>query len=256
MTRFGVLLVLVISGGLLAGCGPPSPTRLDVDVLLQYDGQTIDCVATARDGTQLTDLRFFVADVATLTPATSASTHVQLIDFENAAAACINGSAATSTRLRLSVPSADFQGLAFTLGVPFDSNHQDPLRATAPLNLPAMHWHWRSGYKFLRAGIVKNDTRWHVHLGSTGCEGAITQVTGCQRPNRARIELPNWRPGDAIVMDLDQLLHGVKIDRQTAAHCQAQVDNPACRAIAENLGLNPETGVTENAQRVFRVLAR
>lgn len=222
--------------------------------MLHYAGQVINCETIIEDGTKLTDLRFYVAEATLMAPATNPTDSVQLLDFENAAGACINGSITTSTRLQLQLPAPDYQGLAFTVGVPFARNHQDPLKAAPPLNLPAMHWHWRSGYKFLRAGVIRNGRRWHVHLGSTGCEGPITAVSHCQRPNRARIELPEWQPGDAIVIDLDQLLHGVQINDQTAAHCQAQVDIPACRSVAANLGLNPDTGMADRAQRVFRVM--
>ncbi len=46
------------------------------------------------------------------------------------------------------------KGLEFKIGVPETLNHIDPLTAVSPLNYTDMHWHWASGYKFFRAGLV------------------------------------------------------------------------------------------------------
>ncbi|PJN92728.1 metallo-mystery pair system four-Cys motif protein, partial [Amaricoccus sp. HAR-UPW-R2A-40] len=45
-------------------------------------------------------------------------------------------------------------GLAFEIGVPFDLNHGDPTLAPAPLDLTAMFWTWRGGYKFLKFEVA------------------------------------------------------------------------------------------------------
>ncbi len=61
-----------------------------------------------------------------------------------------------------------YTGIRFTVGVPFDLNHANPLTAAAPLDRGPLFWTWQSGYKFLRADFDASS----FHLGSTGCSSA------------------------------------------------------------------------------------
>jgi hypothetical protein len=56
-----------------------------------------------------------------------------LLDFEDGQGACSNGTTATNIRLSGRVRSGSYEGLRFTVGVPFDRNHSDPLTALPPL---------------------------------------------------------------------------------------------------------------------------
>jgi len=143
------------------------------------------------------------------------------------------------------VAAGRYVGLRFTLGVPFVLNHADPDEAEPPLDQTAMHWHWLAGYKFLRAGVRKDDATTYLHLGSTGCSGRIGAVTGCKEPNRPAIALANFDPArNVVAVDVGALFADVP-----AGACQSEPDNPVCAPLLKHLGLGGE-------QNVFHAQAR
>ncbi len=242
----------------LGACEPTANTStLHFDA--SFNGQPLSCKQPLQPGLALTDLRLYVSKVQVQTLAghwqdVTPAPGVHLLDFEDGSAACTNGSPERITKITLSMPE-ESQGLRFELGVPFEQNHADPLGANAPLNNPAMHWHWRSGYKFLRAGVAVGNKRWHAHLGSVGCRGPVTAVEGCDRPNRVLVSLPDWTDGTPVEIKFDQLIAGIDPADAKTAHCLATEDNESCRQIGSNLGLDFETGQQTHAGRVF-VLGR
>ena len=155
------------------------------------------------------------------------------------------------------VPSGDYQYLEFSLGVPFELNHVNPLEAEAPLDVPSMFWVWQTGYKFLRYDI---EGQWSFHLGSTCCRSASAvraPAEPCEQPNLARIRVPISDPFQArIGVDLDALISG--IDTRGADNCvEAYGNDPLCRTLVERLGLDAGTGqcVDEcDGQVLFRAL--
>src|SRR5262245_40321481 len=65
---------------------------------------------------------------------------IDLIGRESARNAVLTGRVARAT----------YTGIRFSIAVPFDLNHANPLTASAPLNRAELFWSWQSGYKFLR----------------------------------------------------------------------------------------------------------
>ncbi|MDB9527617.1 metallo-mystery pair system four-Cys motif protein [Oscillatoria sp. CS-180] len=110
-----------------------------------------------------TDFRLYVSEVALIDTDGNAVMveleqdgqwqyeNVALLDFEDGTGTCANGTAETRTEVVGTVPEGEYEGVRFTLGVPFDLNHADATLAASPLNLTAMWWNWQGGYKFLRA---------------------------------------------------------------------------------------------------------
>ena len=76
-----------------------------------------------------------------------------LLDFEDATAACANGTPETNAVVKGSVPEGQYMGLLFDIGLPFDQNHGDPTLAASPLNLTEMFWSWQAGYKFIKIDL-------------------------------------------------------------------------------------------------------
>jgi hypothetical protein len=127
----------------------------------------VDYANLGSDGRTMTatDFRFYVSDVALITPegetvpVTLAQDgrwqyeNVALLDFEDKTGACTNGTTATNTVISGTIPEGEYTGLAFTLGVPFALNHADATLAPSPLNLTSMWWNWQGGYKFLRIDL-------------------------------------------------------------------------------------------------------
>jgi uncharacterized repeat protein (TIGR04052 family) len=212
------------------------------------------------------DLRFYVHDVALL-DASGAAVPVQLeqddvaqngdlalLDFEDGAGRCDDGTRLVHTTLRGTVPPGQYGGLRFTLGVPFARNHADPAQAAPPLNLGRMSWGWQGGYKFLRfEGASGDGTPVRFHLGSTGCSGTIGHVDACARPNRVVVQLvPFVAARDQVLVTLDPLIAGAA--GKDGRLCMSQPDDPGCVAAFAALGLEPASGEQRTPQRLFSVV--
>ena len=116
-----------------------------------------------------------------------------------------------------------------------------------------MHWHWRAGYKFMRAGIRnRNDSVW-LHLGSTGCEGTVQNISGCAAPNRVTVELSDYSSdGDKIAIDLSALFGNANLHDGIPGDCSSGPSERACAEPFSALGL-PFAQEDAKRQTVFKV---
>ncbi len=233
-----------------------------VDFEASWAGQALRCEGADM---ALTDLRFFVSNVilldangvqhnVTLTPDERwQQDGVALIDLESGNKACSNGTADMNPSIKGTVVAGEFVALKFSVGVPFELNHANPLLAQPPLDRAAMHWHWRSGYKFLRAGVSNATDGFWIHLGSTGCEGTIQNITGCHFPNRVSVELPGFSADtNTITVDLAELFTGVDLDDGVRDDCSSSPAESTCARPFESLGLAFKGETHQRAQRVFQ----
>ena len=247
----------------MAACSEP-PANLAIPFAPVFGAWPLDC-ADDDSGPKLTDLRFYVSDIKLIT-ATGEAVDLQLepdriwqqndlalLDFENGAGSCENGTTATNVAVRGSAKPADYRGLQFVIGVPFELNHADPLQADAPLGDAAMHWHWRAGYKFLRAGVRKPDDGFWIHLGSTGCQGTVQNITNCHAPNRVFVRLDEFVPGqDVVEIDLGGLVTTDDLADAVKTDCSSSPAETACEAPFRAFGLDLASGAVVDRQRVFR----
>jgi uncharacterized repeat protein (TIGR04052 family) len=194
---------------------------------------------------------------------------VALLDFEDGSGAC-SASGTPETRAVITGQAAIDAptGVRFRIGVPFDLNHLDTATQPSPLNLGAMFWNWRGGYKFLRLDLrdrgVQPPSAFNIHLGATACD-APTPVqppsSPCGRPNRPDIALDGFDPSaDTIVLDLAGLLTGVDTSTNTPMTppgcMSAPTDPDDCGPVFQNLGLSFASGACTGdcaGQRFVRV---
>jgi uncharacterized repeat protein (TIGR04052 family) len=261
------LVSLLICTVLIVACsGAKSPLRITFSPV--FDGQKLTC-GDPDAGVQLTDLRFYVSDIELLT-ASGEAVNLQLeedglwqqadlafLDMEDGQGSCDNGTSDMNASLRGVAPQQPYVGLRFTVGVPFDRNHSDPLSAGAPLGEGAMHWHWRAGYKFLRAGVRTADDGFWLHLGSTGCKGTVQDISGCSSPNRVHVELADFVAGEDVVeIDLAALVAESELQDGVATDCSSGPAESNCQGPFALLGLKHATGSSAQSQRVFRTQIR
>lgn len=258
------LAILLLSGQLLGACSD-SQVEFVIPFTPVFGEHALACGAIGNV-VALSDLRLYVADVQLVSDKGTLidveleadgkwqQPDLALLDFEDGTGACVNGSSATNTALRGVAPPGEYRGLRFTVGVPFERNHSDPLQAAAPLGDQAMHWHWRAGYKFLRAAInTANDGFW-IHLGSTGCEGTVRNISSCHAPNRVAVMLADFVPErDIVAIDLAALLDDTALEDAVATDCSSGPAEVSCRAPFHALGLDFAGGKATEGQRVFRV---
>ena len=238
---------LIASVFLVTACSPPSRS-VAVEFRAFFGDSPIACGEPGEQNV-LSDLRFYVTDTE--------SGAVQLVDLEDGTGACENGTPETKSTVSLGVTDGSPTGIRFQIGVPFDLNHADPLQAVAPLNVSAMHWHWRSGYKFLSAGVRSVDDGFWIHVGSTGCEGTIRNISGCRSPNRISVYLPDFDSAtDMVAVDLQALLATTDLADGVATDCSSGPSEVSCIAPFTALGLDHGSGERVGEQRVFKAIPR
>ncbi|MFN7984499.1 MAG: di-heme enzyme [Vicinamibacterales bacterium] len=235
-------------------------------------GKPFENIGTTRSTINLQDLKFYVSNVR-LVSASGAEVplrleqdgrwqqdDVALLDFENGTGACANGSRDTRSVVSGTVPPGTYTGLRFTMGVPFEKNHRDPVTAGAPLNLSRMFWVWNAGYKFLRFDYTSSGQPRgaFVHLGSTNCtpnQTRLTIPTNCAHPNRVDVSLATFdTTRDVVIADFASLLADANVDvntPDTAEGCMSAQSDPECGPVLSRLGL-PFGDTPSGPQQLFR----
>jgi len=231
------------------------------------------------------DFRFYISEVALIDEGGKAvplklnqdgkwqHQNIALLDFENKSGACTNGTTEIRDRIVGSIPKGTYKGLQFTLGVPFNLNHEDATLAPSPLNLTSLWWNWRGGYKFLRvdltpqrspstnhkSGAGHGDSQgFAIHLGSTGCkaEGDNQKPLSCSNPNTVKVTFANFDPNkNVVVADLAALLANTNLtinQPNTPVGCMSAPNDEDCKGIMQSLGL-PFDGNPAGRQTFFKV---
>ncbi|MFV0244525.1 MAG: MbnP family copper-binding protein [Qingshengfaniella sp.] len=188
-----------------------------------------------------------------------------LLDFEDGTLGCNGtGNPDMNTSLRGTVPEGDYQGLAFTIAVPFEKNHGDPTLAPAPLNATSMFWNWQNGFRFVRIDMVPTDKAadgprgWFLHLGSTMCAApSKTEApSGCANPNRLPVLFTAFDPDTSVVV-IDPAPVVAEADLRvnapnTSPGCMSFPGDADCVTVMEKLGL-PYDGLSAGAQQLVSV---
>jgi len=247
------LILLICSGIVLVAC-EEAQRSVEIRFEARQGGQAISCESPGST-VSLTDLRFYVSQMylfdssgiqvpVELNPDDTWQTkELALVDLEDGRGDCLNGTPGTNSILYGSVRGESFQGLAFEIGVPESLNHGDPLVAEAPLTNTPMHWHWRSGYKFLRVGVKTASDGFWMHVGSARCSGTIGNLIGCQSSNRVSVLLPDFVPGrDAVVIDLDKILATIDLGDGLPGDCSSGPDETQCAGPFGALGIDFANG--------------
>lgn len=252
-------VTLIFLAVAVASCGEDA-VRIEIPFAATHAGSPVSCASDAD--LQLSDLRFYLHDLAlidangkkspiTLLEDDWQQTNLALIDLEDGSGGCVNGTPEINSVARGAVSMASPAALEFTLGVPFEYNHRDPLTAAPPLGEPDMHWHWRGGYKFLRAGVKSESDSFWIHLGSTGCRGTIQNITACDAPNRVQVRIDDFSVGDVVAIDIAELVAGSTLADGEPGDCSSGPAETSCVAAFTALGLNHGTGQPSGTQRLF-----
>ncbi len=261
-------------------------TKIEIPFTAQIAGQPFSCAASydgigsTKTTVKVADFRVYVSNFR-LIGSDGAEVPVQLdqdgtwqldgsalLDFEDATAACANGTPETNTIVRGTVPDGNYMGLAFDIGLPFGQNHGDASLAASPLNLTAMFWSWQGGYKFIKIDLSTSGrplpapmkmeastgmdmseapTGWSLHLGSTGCAAdsrTSAPAAECANPNRIAVKLDAFMPGmagmDTVVLDPAPVLAVSDLDTNapdTSPGCMSFPKDADCVAVMNRLGL-------------------
>ncbi|MDJ0709687.1 MAG: metallo-mystery pair system four-Cys motif protein [Woeseiaceae bacterium] len=234
---------------------------LNIPFVATWNGTPVSC---GSGDPALSDMRFYISnpqvvaadgearDVRFAVEHAWQNDAVALVDLEDGTGACQNGTKEVVAEVIGVVRAGEYRTLRFTVGVPFQLNHANPLTASQPLDDPDMHWHWRSGYKFLRAGVRTNADSFWIHAGSAGCEGTVGNITGCRFPNRIVVELDGFVPGESTVaVDLARLATGTDLADGEPTDCSSGPAEESCVEPFRALGIDFATGLPVGEQSVF-----
>jgi len=213
-----------------------------IEFKLLYQGKELSCSDFEKLNLSLLDMRFFIHDLSfgndslDLIDTEWQSSGVALLDFENTKRQCEQNNLSNndSVQFSSSITTGKEGVLSFTVGLPNNLNHQNPVKAPSPLNRSDMHWQWLSGYKFLRLEYIKNQQLNRFHLGSMGCSGRIPNDVTCNTPNTLKVNLADFEMGYSIVqIHLDGL-----VEVESEGLCMGNPNDEACDLWIEALSEN------------------
>lgn len=152
---------------------------------------------------------------------------------------------AGNTQLQIDVSEKLMQlatNLRFTIGLPFEENHANPLTQPSPLNDSSMFWSWQAGHKFMRLDIHNAEQpsqTWSYHLGSVGCESESAMrppEKACKFTNRVEMILPmtqlDWELD--LALSVPVMLSQVNLPETEGCMFESP-ENPVCGRLLKNL---------------------
>lgn len=220
----------------LASCQPqPQPM---LNFALHWQGKPLRCDSqlTLGDQTfQLAQLQLFLSDFSQTQPIA-----LQSGPYSNERVVLLGIDCQSNDPGQWQIPltsSLTPGPFSFTLGIPAELNHQNPLVAQAPLQQTDMHWSWQHGYKFLRLDLT-GAAGWSLHLGSTGCQGPSVMrppQAPCQQPNQIRVQL-QYQAQQQLVLDLAPLLKDFAANGNNS--CMSDRQTHSCRQLFPRLGID------------------
>ena len=251
-----MLIFLTGAVGYFFSLAPDSNQQIKVQLLWQND--TLDCQSTFIAGEDkktwfVEQLQFFIHDIQ-FSSENSAWEKVNLLpNFYQVDNSVLLGKNCRQTKPTSSLDSAgnwqvEFHSdtkitansrMKFTLGLPFASNHLNPISQKSPLNLPSMFWVWQTGHKFMRLELASSNEQWLFHLGSTGCQSASVMRAPkerCRYSNVFHFEVPAVKNNSkqfVLNLNLAELLNKVTLD--SSSSCQSARDSESCQQLFLNL---------------------
>lgn len=272
----------LLPGLLLMGIGcqlteVPQPVTLSFQALFSEGPEgkkPFSCKARLGDFTPH-HLKFFVHDVVLEQAGKTLPLRLEqdgrwqyqglaLLDFEDGTGFCKNGTPELRQeiigKISSSLDPAQPATLHFKLGIPFALNHLDPVQAPPPLSDTSMHWSWQGGFKYFRLEGLRRTTDgvehpYKVHLGSTGCQGTIGNISSCTHNPIAAITLQNVVIASTsgtiesqnipITLQLNPLLSAQE------EGCMSEPAEAGCAPVLTALGLDPVSQRPVRAGEVF-----
>jgi len=178
---------------------------------LYYQGKLYDCSKSEEYAFKIIDFRFYIFQT---------ENDIHLVDF-----AFDDKCQATVMVPNFKIQNVEQNNFSLNLGVPNHLNHQNPVKASPPLNLSEMHWQWLSGYKFLRLEYYKAEVLNRFHLGSWGCSGKIPDSVNCEQPNVIALNFKEFVLNQSsIQIHIDGLM-----DIDSDSLCMGDPNVAACR---------------------------
>jgi uncharacterized repeat protein (TIGR04052 family) len=259
----------------------PDIVEVTINFRAKVDGLPFDCAsgynylgATGGASVQIQDFRLFVSNVSLLNAAEEATVitldqtspfqheQIALLDFESGEFNCDGGTPELNTTVTGTMPSGDYTGLAFTIGVPFERNHAN-IDDTTPelLANPDLFRSLLQGYYFFKVDLVASGgdpDGYPLHVTSSGCQAnELGSVNTCLSPNRVTFTFDDFdNDNQEVVLDIGTLMARNDLERNgtspapanvpTPIGCQSDTTDPDCQDFFISYGLSalPQEWIT------------
>lgn len=238
-----IRLVFVISLSLLMACSKKHE-QAQLTISPTWQGQVINCDTTfnIQNGEwRIRDFSLYLSLIeyqdlvgqwhtVALDVGKESSSKVVLLTPQ-----CSNNAKDYKWQIQTNNNIEQWQKVKFTLGIPFELNHENPIFQKSPLNVPSMFWVWRTGHKFLRLEMESENDSWLFHLGSVGCQAKSAiraPEKPCQFPNTFSYEV-NLLEDKQISLDVGVLLNGITLNTDNG--CKSSRENSTCITLFDNL---------------------
>ena len=255
------LIIAIVN--FLTACSP-TPTQLNVQ--LMWHDKPLECGAVLVDRWQLNQIQFYLSEFSINNKPINLATSND-INHQQKNIVLLGGDCQTAGNWTIYFDSLIPKGkLVFEIGVPFNANHSNPLKALSPLNQSDMFWTWQQGHKFLRTDFSKTDTNntssanmntgWQFHLGSVGCQSASVMRSpkqACEYPNRAKFEI-DYNNESLLLFDIAPLFEPIlsqTISSKTSITEQSCMSDPnslSCQHLFKVLGLSSQSATITQHQ--------
>lgn len=177
--------------------------------------------------------------------------YISLLDFEDGAEYCAGGDEIIHTEITGRVPTGNYTGLAFTLGVPEEENHSEATEGgTGPLHRPTLFTGSLYGHDFLHIDMTSTGESggYPLYVRSSGCGvDDFGNYAGCSSPNLKTFTLDSFDAAtNTVVFDLVELFARNNLDdnattggagAETAPGCQSDPTDPDCQNFFTSYGL-------------------
>lgn len=138
----------------------------------------------------------------------------------------------------------DGEKLAFSIAVPFELNHQNPLQAQSIFDNGNMFWTWQQGYKSLRLDLKSDKAGWAYHIGAVGCKSPSVvraPTKPCRILNHVNVEFVSFDINKPIRINLARIIEGITLSKST--RCLSMPTQNSCGQLMINM--------TDNQSPVF-----
>ena len=126
--------------------------------------------------------------------------------------------------------------LTFKIAVPFESNHQNPLKASGIFDNSNMFWTWQQGYKALRLDMSSSDENWAFHIGAIGCQSpSVLRAprAQCRNSNHVDVTINNFSIEQPINIDLSLMVKNVELSHEN--RCLSMPTQGSCSQLMNNM---------------------
>jgi len=129
------------------------------------------------------------------------------------------------------------RAIKFKIAVPFDKNHQNPLKAQGIFDNANMFWTWQQGYKSLRLDMSSNNgDAWSFHVGAVGCNSPSAlraPKQQCRQPNIINVTLNELNHGKPLIIEIANLMKGIELGHQN--RCLSMPMQSSCQLLMSNM---------------------